>query len=156
MPTALSLPCLNLPTIILCHYSRLLAALFFGGLWWRGGNARGAIAGMTIGFVIWGYTLLLPTLAPNGIFMGWEISLLLPRFDSTLSPLTIGVVWSLSFDTAAYVLGSLSRKASPLEEHQAALFVGYKNDQISELGSRSGHVTVVQIYTTLARYLGRD
>jgi Na+/proline symporter len=37
-----------------------LAPAFFGGLIWQRGTARGAIAGMTVGILIWGYTLLLP------------------------------------------------------------------------------------------------
>src|SRR5215813_12637752 len=44
-----------------------LAPAFFGGLVWRGGTARGALAGMTLGFLVWGYTLLLPTLSDIGM-----------------------------------------------------------------------------------------
>src|SRR4029078_6178505 len=40
-----------------------LAPAFFGGLLWRRAAAAGAIAGMTIGFFVWAYTLLLPTLS---------------------------------------------------------------------------------------------
>src|SRR5262249_20425767 len=40
-----------------------LAPAFFGGLMWRRGTARGAIAGMTVGLLVWGYTLLLPNFA---------------------------------------------------------------------------------------------
>ena len=39
-----------------------LAPAFFGGLLWRRATAAGAIAGMTAGFFVWAYTLLLPTL----------------------------------------------------------------------------------------------
>jgi Na+/proline symporter len=42
------------------------APAFFGGLIWRRATARGAIAGMTSGFAIWVYTLLLPTFAQSG------------------------------------------------------------------------------------------
>src|SRR5215831_2681514 len=38
-----------------------LAPAFFGGLIWRRATARGALAGMTIGILIWAYTLLLPS-----------------------------------------------------------------------------------------------
>src|ERR1700739_21006 len=40
-----------------------LAPAFFGGLIWRRGTARGALAGMTIGILAWTYTLLIPSLA---------------------------------------------------------------------------------------------
>ncbi len=38
------------------------APALFGGLLWRRGTARGAIAGMTAGILVWGYTLLLPSI----------------------------------------------------------------------------------------------
>src|SRR6185369_12804086 len=44
-----------------------LAPAFFGGLLWRRATAAGAIAGMTAGFLVWAYTLLLPTLSDIGI-----------------------------------------------------------------------------------------
>ena len=43
-----------------------LAPAFFGGLIWRRGTARGAIAGMSVGFLVWAYTLLLPSFADAG------------------------------------------------------------------------------------------
>ena len=43
------------------------APAFFGGLIWRRGTARGAIAGMTAGILVWGYTLLLPSISDAGI-----------------------------------------------------------------------------------------
>ena len=38
-----------------------LAPAFFGGLFWREGTARGAMAGMLVGFAVWAYTLFLPS-----------------------------------------------------------------------------------------------
>ena len=43
------------------------APAFFGGLVWRRATARGAIAGMAIGFITWAYTLLLPSFADSGL-----------------------------------------------------------------------------------------
>ena len=43
------------------------APAFFGGLIWRRGTALGAIAGMTGGILVWGYTLLLPSVSDAGI-----------------------------------------------------------------------------------------
>src|SRR6195256_1899378 len=44
-----------------------LAPAFFGGLVWRRATARGALAGMTIGILVWAYTLLLPSIVDAGI-----------------------------------------------------------------------------------------
>ena len=42
-----------------------IAPAFLGGLFWRRGTARGAIAGMTAGSLIWFYLLLLPSIRPD-------------------------------------------------------------------------------------------
>src|SRR6476619_3954940 len=44
-----------------------LAPAFFGGLIWRRATARGAVAGMSCGILVWAYTLLLPNFADAGI-----------------------------------------------------------------------------------------
>src|SRR5262249_52813995 len=42
------------------------APVFFGGLLWKRGTARGAMAGITAGFALWAYTLFLPSFADAG------------------------------------------------------------------------------------------
>ena len=37
-----------------------------GGIYWKGGTRRGALAGLSAGFVVWFYTLLLPAFARSG------------------------------------------------------------------------------------------
>src|SRR5262249_16030549 len=44
-----------------------VAPAFFGGLVWRHGTARGALAGMIVGIMVWAYTLLLPSIVESGI-----------------------------------------------------------------------------------------
>src|SRR3954449_6850707 len=44
-----------------------LAPAFFGGMIWRRATARGAMAGMIVGILVWAYTLLLPSFADAGI-----------------------------------------------------------------------------------------
>jgi len=131
-----------------------LAPAFFVGLFWRGANARGAITGMVLGFGVWAYSLLLPTLAPDGQIMGMQLLSTTNLFDLDLSPLASGVLWSLSFNTAGLVLGSMTRRAAPLEDHQATVFVVYRPGETMDPSSRAGYVTVGQIKTTLQRYLG--
>src|SRR6185295_13237050 len=80
------------------------APAFFGGLIWKRGTARGAIAGMTAGILVWGYTLLLPSVVDVGIVGKgiltdgpWGLALLRPQalLGLDLPPLVHGVVWSL-------------------------------------------------------------
>lgn len=105
-----------------------------GGLFWRQGNKTGAILGLSTGFLIWGYTLLLPSFIKSGwmpyrlIEDGpWGIEFLKPEqlfglqgFD----PLSHTVFWTLLFNSGLYVLGSLYFERSPKEQSLAEEFVG--------------------------------
>ena len=104
-----------------------LAPAFFGGLIWRRATARGALAGMIVGILVWAYTLLLPTLptpassarasCTDGPF---GIALLRPQalFGTDLPPLAHGVLWSLALNVLAYVGFSLMR--APAVDRTAA------------------------------------
>src|SRR5438552_2483329 len=101
-----------------------LAPAFFGGLIWRRATARGAMAGMTVGILIWAYTLLLPSFADAGIVGGaivndgpWGIAWLRPQalFGLDLPRLVHGVLWSLSLNVIAYVAFSFSRAPASIE-----------------------------------------
>ena len=106
-----------------------LAPAFFGGLMWKRATATGAMLGMLIGFVIWAYTLFLPTLVAadsalmvGGLF-GWEWLRPQALFETRLSPIANGVIWSLTFNTFAFVFGSMIKVPEARERLQAALFV---------------------------------
>ncbi|MFS4583040.1 ATP-binding protein [Phaeobacter sp. C3_T13_0] len=103
-----------------------------GGLFWRGATRTGALAGLSFGFAVWLYTMLLPELGgglltaemlSNGLF---GLSWLRPHalfgvegLDATVH----AVLWSMALNTAAFVIGSLMTFPSPLERLQAAQFV---------------------------------
>lgn len=133
---------------------------FIGALIWRGANARGAIFGMTAGILVWAYTLLLPTLAPNwgnvvteGLF---GIAALRPQalFGVSAEPLNHGVMWSLGVNTLFFVFGSLSRIATPLERIQAAIFVPRDPGPIPIHRRFRTAVTVNDLKDAISRYLG--
>ena len=42
------------------------APAMIGGMLWKGASAKGAFAGLVVGFVLWAYTLLLPLFARSG------------------------------------------------------------------------------------------
>jgi signal transduction histidine kinase len=133
-----------------------------GGLVWRNANARGAVLGMVCGFAVWGYTLLLPTLASsdapilqNGL---WGLSYLRPQalFGTEALPLTHGALWSLAINTLFFVIGSLSRQSTPLERIQASTFMPRNLKTVPVLRRFRTSVTVGEIKNTIARYLGED
>jgi Na+/proline symporter/signal transduction histidine kinase/CheY-like chemotaxis protein len=136
------------------------APSFFGGLIWRGANARGAVLGMTAGIIVWAYTLLLPSLAPAGTeILRWGpfgLEALRPQalFGTSGEPLNHGVLWSLSINALFYVLGSLSRASIPLERIQAALFVPREPGPMPSLRRFRTAVTVNDLKDTISRYLG--
>ena len=141
-----------------------LAPAFFGGMIWRRANARGAIAGMTTGFLVWAYTLLLPSFADIGIVAQniltngpWGIDALRPQhlFGLDLPPLVHGVLWSLAINIACYVIFSFGREPSSIERLQANLFVPSELAPITPAFRlwRSS-VTIGELTATVARYLG--
>jgi Na+/proline symporter/signal transduction histidine kinase len=143
-----------------------LAPSFFGGLLWRRATARGAIGGMLVGFVVWLYTLFIPSFmdsSTSGILLlqhgPFGIEALRPQalFGADLPPLMHGVVWSLSLNILTYVLLSLARRPSSIELVQADLFVPNTLAPISPSFRRwRTTVTVQDIQTTVAQYLGPD
>jgi len=138
------------------------APALIGGLVWRGANGRGATLGMAVGILVWGYTLLLPSLASpdnaivqHGLF---GIEALRPQalFGTAAEPLNHGVFWSLALNAIFFVLGSLSRASVPLERIQAALFVPREPGPMPNLRRFRTTVTVNDLKDTIARYLGME
>ena len=159
---------LALVTIGLISFAAIaqFAPAFFGGMIWRRATARGAIAGVVSGFVIWAYTLLFPSFAdirwfPHGLLETgpFGITMLRPQalFNLEFEPLTHGVFWSLLFNITAYITFSLLSKPQPIERLQAIAFV---NEDIPT-GAPSFRlwrtsILVSDLKATVARYLGEE
>ncbi len=143
-----------------------LAPAFFGGLLWRRGTAGGAIAGMSIGILVWAYTLLLPSFADIGIVGQhllthgpWGLTLLRPQhlLGLGLPPLVHGVVWSLMINILCYVGFSLRQMPTSIERLQANLFVPAELTPITpSFRLWRSSVTVEELSQTVARYLGEE
>ncbi len=143
-----------------------LAPAFFGGLVWRRGTALGAIAGMSAGILVWGYTLLLPSISDAGIVGAriltdgpWGFALLRPQalLGIALPPLVQGVLLSLAVNIAGYVGCSLARRPRPIERVQADLFVPTSLTPIApSFRLRRASVSVEELIATVARYLGEE
>ena len=109
------------------------APALIGGLYWRGASRAGALAGLGAGTLVWGYTLLLPTLANAGWFdTGWiergllGASWLRPRQLFGLvgwDPLTHGVFWSMLFNIGAFVYVSARQRPRLHDQLRAAPFL---------------------------------
>jgi len=113
------------------------APAMIAALYWKHANQRGVIIGLSIGFLTWSYTLLLPNFVSietlDAMFINF--SWLHPHHLFNIAfhaPLTHGVVWSLLFNTAALVIGSLRYQPSMLDKIQASIFShAYVDDETS-------------------------
>jgi hypothetical protein len=111
-----------------------------GGMYWRGGTRGGALAGLSAGFLVWGYTLLLPSFARSGwlpdgfLTQGlFGIELLRPQqlFGLTgIDEISHCLFWSFVANIGAYVGVSLLRPPMVAEATQATVFV----DALKETG----------------------
>ena len=140
-----------------------IAPAFLGGLFWRRGTARGAIAGMTAGALAWLYLLLLPSIRPEH-----ALSHLLahgPLAIAWLSPASLvafapnalvgGAVLSLAANVAAFVGFSLTRQPSALERAQASAFAGMgAGGQPQAFRLWRSSTTTGELEAAVARYLG--
>jgi len=140
------------------------APVVIGGLFWKGGTRDGALAGLAIGFVLWAYTLLLPSFAKSGwlpegfIAHGlFGIELLRPQhlFGLTgLDEITHCLVWSLLANLGAYIGVSLLRVPNAREARQASLFVG--GTDLAGHTAWGGSAGVADLLPLAARFLGRE
>jgi PAS domain S-box-containing protein len=110
------------------------APAIIGGIYWPKGNRCGAILGLGSGFVLWFYTLLVPSFARSGwlsmslLDQGPQgIALLRPEALLGLvglDPLAHGVFWTMFCNIGLYVIGSLLYQEDDKEKDIAAHFVG--------------------------------
>jgi len=136
-----------------------------GGMYWKGGTRRGALAGLLSGFALWAYTLMLPSIAKSGwlpdgfLHHGpWELALLKPEalFGlQGLDGLTHSLFWSLLANIGAYVAVSLWRAPSALEASQAALFVDVGESAHVGPSFWRGHAAMADLQPLAARFLGK-
>ena len=113
-----------------------------GGLFWRGATRVGAAAGLITGFVLWAYTLFLPSFGPDSVFSlsvlmegPFGLSWLRPQalFGARgMDPLIHALFWSLIGNTTAFALGSLFSFPSPVERVQGLAFVNVFDTERSE------------------------
>ncbi|MCB0165865.1 MAG: GAF domain-containing protein [Anaerolineae bacterium] len=109
------------------------APSIIGGLYWRRSNQLGAILGLVSGFLIWFYTLLLPSfiksgwLSTNLLTEGpWGIEALKPEhlFGLVgLESVAHTVFWTMLFNISLFILGSLYFEPSQEERRVTESFV---------------------------------
>ena len=133
------------------------------GLFWRRATRAGALAGISLGFAVWCYTLFIPSIAKSALLPAsfiaygpFGIAMLKPYalFGlSGLDPASHSLFWSLLVNTGALVWLSTSLRQSPAERAQAALFVdAYGGTEAARIWRRTA--ALPDLRTLLGRYLG--
>ena len=134
------------------------------GIVWKGAGKKGAIAGLAGGFLVWAYTLLLPSFAKSGwlphgfVDHGpWQLAFLKPyqlfgldMFD----PISHSLFWSMLVNIGLLVGVSLFSRHSTLERIQASLFVDvFSHNPATHMLERRAVVT--ELRGLVARFIGK-
>jgi signal transduction histidine kinase len=140
------------------------APAVLGGIFWRGGTRRGALAGLLAGFAVWFYTLMLPALARSGWLpigllehgpFGFELLRPLALFGlSGLDQITHAMLWSMIANVGLYVTLSLTGQASAAERRQASAFVDVFSDDSGGQRIWRGTARARDLHSMLARFVG--
>lgn len=143
------------------------APAIFGGIYWKTASKNGALSGIVLGFMIWFYTLIIPSMAEanlinkdiitHGLF---GITWLKPKelfglsgFDS----ITHALFWSLLFNGIAYVVFSLYSKLNSQEVYQAETFVDIdKHERLEDSGIWRGTAYMPDLYALLENFIGKE
>lgn len=156
----------NMGLISFSAAMQFLPALL-GGIYWKRGNKAGALFGMSLGFILWGYTLLLPSL-----FATPELDSILqqgPLGLTLLKPTALfGLVgmdmwshslfWSMLFNTGAYLICSLLLPQSEQEKEQVHRFIGsFEQEERAYRAAAkrlSKPVSIPQFTALLGKFIG--
>jgi Na+/proline symporter/nitrogen-specific signal transduction histidine kinase len=135
------------------------------GLFWRRASQVGVLAGVITGFLVWAYTLLLPSFAsagwlPRELFEQGALGFSVLRPSALfglegLDPVTHGLFWSMLLNVTCIVGVSLFVDQSVLERSQAALFVDYwRGAGREEDRLWRGSAQVADLVQLVGRFLG--
>ncbi len=139
-----------------------------GGLYWRRGNRTGAIAGISLGFATWFYTLLLPTFIRSGwietdiLQTGlFGISLLQPHALFGLTGMDLwshSLFWSMLFNISGYIIFSILLHQNEAEREQVRRFIGTfdleHTGRQTETKRLSKPVSISQLTALMTKFIG--
>ena len=150
--------------IAFCGVAQFLPSLV-AGVTWQGATRSGALAGLVGGFLVWCYTLLLPSfegtfiMSADAVAHGpFGIEMLRPQglFGAQdIDPLVHATVWSIGLNTVLLILVSLATRQSILERLQSALFVNaFRSEPAYALGLVQRSAASEDLFILAQRILG--
>jgi len=138
----------------------ILAALY-----WRSANVNGAFAGTLVGFVVWAWTMFLPSFEASSEWVAavmqfgpWGIAALRPESlfgMSDMDPLVHAVFWSLLLNSSILAVVSVFTSQNALERIQSALFVDvFRRSSSFQPHTIRGSATTSELFFVAERVLG--
>ncbi len=138
-----------------------------GGIFWRGATRVGAAAGLVTGFVVWAYTLFLPSFGPDAVIAAqvfeagpWGVSWLRPRAlfgVEGMDPLVHAIFWSMVLNATAFTAGSILTFPGPVERMQGAAFVNvFDGEAAGAIGWTRGQAEPEALLVMAQRILGEE
>lgn len=143
------------------------APALIGGIYWKAATKKAALSAIIVGFVIWFYTLVVPSLVnanllsqsvmTEGLFaLSWlkpQALFGLQEFDL----LSHSIFWSLFFNCGVFVLVSLNSKQEKQEVFQADIFVNiYQRTGGEEGGYWRRTAYMPDLNSLLENFLGKE
>uniref|UniRef100_UPI003D81AE81 SpoIIE family protein phosphatase n=1 Tax=Trichloromonas sp. TaxID=3069249 RepID=UPI003D81AE81 len=142
------------------------APAVIGGLYWKRATLRGATTGLVFGFIIWFYTLLVPSFVRSG----WLDSTIIDRglygFDF-LRPLALfgfdgfdmwthALFWTMFFNLGAFLAISLFSRPGESEMEQAVKFVDALQPKTEPQQRKriSKAPTIVEFVDLMSKFIG--
>ena len=137
-----------------------------GGIFWKGASRAGAAVGLSAGFLVWTYTLLLPSFARSGWLpaafvqegaFGFDLLKPYQLFGlSGLDPISHSLFWSMLVNIGLLVGVSLLTRQSLVERAQAVLFVDVFRRTEDQPRIWRATATLRDLRNLLARFVGRE
>jgi len=142
------------------------APAIIGGLYWRHATRKGATVGLTLGFLVWFYTLLIPAFVDSG-WLGqalldeglFGMTILRPTALLGLDGFNIwshGLFWTLFVNIGSFLAISLLTEPSPAEEEQIEKFVDVfkARTDVPQLRRISKAPTIIEFVELMAKFIG--
>jgi PAS domain S-box-containing protein len=134
-----------------------------GGLFWPRATRNGALAGLSVGFLAWVYTLMLPAMIHSGWLPQsilehgpWGIQLLRPEHlfhTGANDPIVHAAFWSTSLNVLAYVVVSLLYPARAEERRLALEFISAGRGGEFKKTNKSGYTVDLNQKISLLRQI---
>jgi len=144
------------------------APAVIGGIYWKHASQKGAMAGICIGFVIWFFTAVIPSMASTGLVdmsivneglfgLAWLKPLSLFGMEG-MDSITHCFFWSMLFNIFLFIAVSLGSQRSSQEIYQAEIFVDiFRYSVATEKNVMwKGTAYLPDLNSLLANFLGQE